>query len=432
MNSTTEESLPWATTKTTTPKAPRKAATASATITVADLDPVPAGESVALAAMPRADLPAIQQHIELQLTSLLAQADSIEVTRIDQVDLMAQARQVRLNIREIRLHVEKKHRELKAYHLEEGRKVDAFKNHFLDLCKVREERLQLAEDFAELETARIEQEKRVARAAELQAFTDGSMPPVDLGKLTDDQWTALLSDAKDLKELRVRRLEKEREAAEEAARIEREAAEKARQAREEEEARIRAENEARRMENERLKAEQAATVKRLEEERARAAEERRIEEERETKRRQADMREREAAEAAHRAERAKLEAEKVAAEQAAKAEADRVRREAEAERAKQQRLIDEANRKAAELEQAAARREAEARMAEAKAKAEAAAAARKAAAAPDREKFEAFAEYVATIASPQASTPNGKDLEGRIDAKLAWLARWIKAETAKL
>jgi len=427
MSTTPTEEFPWEKSPSATKPAKKTAAKAptEGTITITDLEPVAAGEGPPIEGVPRADLPAIRENIEKQLAGLLTQADAIKVTSIDQTDLMSAARAARLNIRQVRLFVEKKHTELKAYHLQAGREVDAFKNHFLALCKEREERLQLAEDFAEHETARIQGELRVNRLIELKPFlADGQSPMADLGTLEEKDWLAMLEDAKDLHGLKVARIAREEKEREDARIAEEQRLERERQEREAEAARIRAEAEEARKENERLRAEQEAERKRV------AAETARIEAERAAERRKAQE-EREAQERALQAERDAAERERQQAEAAARAERERLQREAAAKAAEQQKLIDEANRKAQELERQAAEREAAERMAEAQRTAAAAEAARQAAAAPDREKVIAYAHALEAIPLPKVTTAAGKALVEKLAARITNLAAAIKDETAK-
>lgn len=430
MTTHTEE-FPWENaTPAAAPKG-RKAAATGATIVITDLEPMAAGEGPPIEGVPRADLPAIRQSIEAQLTGLLTQADAIKVTSIDQTEEMAAARTCRLNIRQVRLHVEKKHKELKAYHLQAGREVDGFKNYFLELCEEREKRLQLAEDFAEIETARIEHEKRVARMAELQAYTDGIMPPTDLGKLTDEEWQQQLADAKDLKEVRVRRLEAARAAEEEARRVEAEKIEEERKKQIAIAEAARAAAEATRKENERLRAE----AERVEAERA--AERRKAQEEHEAREKKLQA-ERDAAEAERRAEREAAARERDEAMRKVNAERDRASEEARKAKEEARRKSDEhekaiaaANAEAQRLQQEADRREAEQRLVEAKAKADAAEAARAAAAAPDKEKLKAYAATIAALVAPTLSAAS-KGTGELVAQKTAAFARWIIAEADKL
>ena len=388
---------------------------------VTDLEPVAAGEGPSMDGMPRADLPAIRANIESQLTVLLTDADAINVTSIDQTDLMAQAREKRLQIRSVRLFVEKKHKELKAYHLQAGREVDAFKNHFLELCEVREERLKLAEDFAEIETARIQAELRVNRLIELQPFLmEGQRPQADLGLMTEKEWTDHLTDAKDLHALRVAREARERKEREDAEQAERERIERERQEREAERQRLR--DVAEKAERE-LAAERAAAAKERE---AMEAERRKAQAAIDEERRQAQA-EADRLEGIRRKEQAAADEER----RKAQAEIQRMERERQEDRRKADEAAAKARAEADRIQAEADRREAEQRLAAVRAEQEKAEAARRAAVAPDKEKLAAFAKQVQELAVPRLS-PAASGTESLIAEKTQAFARWILGEAAKL
>lgn len=370
---------------------------------VTELEPLAAGEGPAMDGIPRADLPAIRASIEGQLGELLASADALKITSIDQTDLMAEAREKRLQIRAVRLFVEKKHKELKAYHLQAGREVDAFKNHFLALCEPREEQLKLAEDFAEIETARIQGELRVNRLIELQPFLmEGQRPQADLGLMTEKEWSDHLTDAKDLHALRVAREARERKEREDAEQAERERIERERQEREAERQRLR--DVAEQAERE-LAAERAAAAKERE---AAAAEQ---------AKRDAEIRE----------EREAMEAER----QKAKAEASRLEAIAHEERRKADEAAAKARAEAERIQAEMDRKEAEQKLLAVRAEQEKKEAARRAAVAPDKEKLAALAQLVRELPVPRLS-PAASGTESLIAEKTQAFARWILSEAAKL
>ena len=399
---------------------------------VTDLEPVAAGEGPSMDGMPRADLPAIRANIESQLTVLLTDADAINVTSIDQTDLMAQAREKRLQIRSVRLFVEKKHKELKAYHLQAGREVDAFKNHFLELCEVREERLKLAEDFAEIETARIQAELRVNRLIELQPFLmEGQRPQADLGLMTEKEWTDHLTDAKDLHALRVAREARERKEREDAEQAERERIERERQEQEAERVRLReaADRAARELAAER----EAAALERAKREDEMRKEREAMEAERRKAQAAIDEERRQAQAEADRLEGIRRKEQAAADEERRKAQAEiqRMERERQEDRRKADEAAAKARAEADRIQAEADRREAEQRLAAVRAEQEKAEAARRAAVAPDKEKLAAFAKQVQELAVPRLS-PAASGTESLIAEKTQAFARWILGEAAKL
>jgi len=370
---------------------------------VTDLEPLAAGEGPAMDGMPRADLPAIRASIEGQLGELLASADALKITSIDQTDLMAEARDLRLKIRAARLFVTKKHTELKAYHLQAGREVDAFKNHFLAMCEPREEQLKLAEDFAEIETARIQGELRVNRLIELQPFlTEGQRPQVDLGLMSEKEWADHLTDAKDLHALRVAREARERKEREAAEQAERERIERERQEQEAERQRLRDATE---------KAERELAAERE----AMLVERRQIQAEAER------------LEGIRRKEQAAAEDER----RKAQAEIQRMERERQEERRKADEAAAKARAEAERIQAEMDRKEAEQKLLAVRAEQEKAEAARRAAVAPDKEKLVSFAKQVQELAVPRLS-PAASGTESLIAEKTQAFARWILAEAAKL
>lgn len=185
-----------------------------------------------------------------KIESLRKTAESITVTDISQTSEMRLARTARLEIRQIRIAIEHRHKDLKADVLAQGRKIDQGKNELLAVLEPLELRLKDQEEFVERETVRIQAEKRVARLTEISPYLL-SPPMIDLGVVKDDAYAGMLSDA----------------IAAHAARLDRERREK-----EEAEARAKAEAEEReriRVENDRLKKEAAeAEVLRLKNEAA--------------------------------------------------------------------------------------------------------------------------------------------------------------------
>jgi hypothetical protein len=252
----------------------------------------------------------------------------LEITDVSQKDEMALARKTRIELKNIRVAAEKTKKQLKENILKEGKFIDSTYNLIANTTKPIESDLLEKEQFAKRK-----EEERVRR---LVSERESSLIPlgvdvrfIDLSKMSDGDFEALLDKSKKEHE---ERIDAERKAEEE--RLAQEKAEA------EERARIEAENA-------RLRAEAEERERQLAEERAKLEVERRAREE-------ADRREREARELADRAEREKHAAEiRKAQEAAAKAQRElrekqeaeeRVRKE-EAERAEEQRRAEEEERR---------------------------------------------------------------------------------------
>ena len=286
----------------------------------------------AIEVMPRANGIAKFQPLLASLPDAEARIASLAIAETDTPQEIAKksaaAKRLRLDaFRAVRIEAKKIHSELKEGVLKITRELDGAEREIRQRCEGHEETLSQIEQHAE----KMEQQRRAAlseaRAAEISPFLTGPLT-VDLADLTEDQFAAQLTDAKDLYEMREakrRKEEEDRKAAEEAAEAERK--------------RVEAEKEAERVrlaeENRRLEAERKA------EREAADAERKRIEAEREAERKAAaenrrKLEEEQAAERARLAEEArKVEAErKRLADEAAAAAAAKAKEEADAETAR--------------------------------------------------------------------------------------------------
>lgn len=373
--------------------------------------------------MPRADNLAVWGGFKTKAEALKLTAETLSVTSIEDTAGQKLARATRLSLREIRIAVEKRRKEMVEDMTKETARINSAAKAVKDYIEPLEKRLQAQEDFIEIETARLRHERNVARFEEIKAFIPANSwgdVTRNYGDMTDEQWLQCLSDAKDLHALKVKReadaeaariakekaeadererirlenvkLKEEAEASEAAAKVEREAAAKRQQEIEE-----KAEAE-RKAAAEVLRKERADAAAKAEKDRKAAEDARQaIERERQKEREAAAEKQRaaDAAAAKERAAREKLEKEKAAADAAEK------RRKEAAAAAEKQRLADEAE------------------------------AARKAAAAPDKEKLIAFADSIAALAVPVVSTASASVRED-IAAKLQSFAKWIKAQAATI
>lgn len=232
---------------------------------------------------------------------ILANYSEIVVTEEDQFSLMAEARSKRLKLKEIRVSVEKKRKELKEDSLRTGKAIDSVAKFVKDTIEPAEEYLEQQEKFAEIRQAERKAKAHAERIEKLSQYVE-DVSLYALEDMTDEAFTTLLSGAKQTFEEK-----KATEAKIEADRIAKEKAdEKARIEQAKENERLRAEA----IERDKREAEKAAEFQ---------AEQARIQKEADDKI------------AAERAEREKLEQEKrerEAAEAKQKAEAEESERQA--------------------------------------------------------------------------------------------------------
>ncbi len=319
-----------------------------------------------LDAMPRADLPTIWNDYRAQIEKLKATAETLTVTDVSQVNEMKLARVTRLTLREVRIQIEKRRKELGEDALRRKQNIDRSAKELSALIEPLEARLLEQEKFAEIVEAKRKAELKAARETEIRPFVE-AMPSLDLGEMADADWSALLAGAKAAHAARIEAAQKA-----EAERIAKEKAER------EERERIR-------QENERLKREAEAREAQARKERAEAA--------------------------------AKLEAERkaAAAEAARIAEISRKEREAVEAQTRKEREA----REKLEAERAA-------QLAEAKRKEDERIAAERAAAlAPDKEKLRSIAAAVRALPMPTVSA-NGFAALNEIKAKAEGFAKWIE------
>lgn len=315
------------------------------------------------------DYPVADEAIEQMRREYL----QLEVRDAKDSDGYKAVRAARIAVKNKRVAIEKKRKELKADALEYGRMVDGEAKRLTSLLEPVESHLIEHEDFYKTENDRIKREAEEKRQARLKhvvskfAAVGATITTYEVDELTNEQLEAKYAEAE--------QAFAEKQAKEEAERKEREERE-------------RIEAEQRRSEEERLAAERA---------------------ELERQRQEAE------------AERAKIEAEKRRIEEE---EAER-QRKIEAER----REKEAAERAVREAEEKRQREEAEAK---AKAEAEAAEKARLEALRPDHEKLLAVADLVAAIEVPEVSSDEAADVAGEISMLLGDAVRRIKAAANKL
>ena len=145
---------------------------------------------------------------------------AVNVTDISQTAEMKQARESRLALRQIRIGIEKKHKEVKEDALKRCKAIDAAKRFLVGKIAPLEEHLKIQEEFADRYMEEQRQRRIAERAAQLRAETDFDPDDMNLDT-TDEKFAAVLQQGRDAKAARI-----ERERQEEQERIERERREK--------------------------------------------------------------------------------------------------------------------------------------------------------------------------------------------------------------
>lgn len=369
----------------------------------AETELVPVGTGPDLEQMDRADAPAIWSGYLEKFTSLKASADSVLASDPSNPMSAKLARTARLEFRKARIEIEAKRKELGETYLRKKQAVDGEANKLKDLIEPYEEKLLAIEQHAErVESDRIEA-LAVTRMEAVAPFLSPGQPLPDLRVITEEQFQTLLTDIRTLHEGRIEaalKSERERLAKEKADAEERERM---------------------RLENERLKKEAEEREAQAKAERDRA-EKARVEAE--TKARK----EREAIEAKARDEREEAES-KLRKEQDEindKSRAHRLELEAEREAAEAKAAVERAAREKLEREKKA-REEAEAKRVR-----DAEKAAKKAAAAPDREKLAAFVLLLRGLPLPALTTRNGALVKADLEKRVESLAEWIETEANEI
>lgn len=149
---------------------------------------------------------------------LAAKAKGIKVTDVSQVDEMQQAREIRLELKNVRVEANKVREVLKEGYLRGGKAVQDIFNDIRDITKPEEERLLEQEKFAErvkeAEEERVETERKEKLSKYMDDISVYKLHPRDL---STDSFEKILASAKETYEYR-----KEKEAREEAERVENE------------------------------------------------------------------------------------------------------------------------------------------------------------------------------------------------------------------
>lgn len=350
----------------------------------------------------------IFQPYQTTLEKWEAKAQSLVVTNINQRTEMAQARLARLELRAVRIAMDKARIGLVENLKARTSKIDGTARVIREKIESLEAILLESEEFAERYAAKIKDELKAKREAEVIPFLNCS--PVlmgDLSDLSEADYSKYLADVKMLRQAKI-----EAAAKAEADRLAKEAADLA------ERECIAAENAklkeiAAAMERQAAIEKQAYEAEVAEAKRLADIERKRIEDERHEERRKAEVE--------RLAERKKVEAERVAAEVKARKERDAIQAKAdeEARKAREERerlnAVLEVKRKA---EAAEAKRVEAGRVAKEKE-------AKRAAAAPDKAKLVSFSAALRGLELP---TLTNAQLVTDIETKRAALVWWVDAQ----
>lgn len=229
-----------------------------------------------------------------QAEEWVSQARQIQITDASQIEEMTKARKARLSLKNIRIEVENRRKELKEESLRKGKAIDGMANVLKFLIEPIEEYLEKQEKFVEIQEKerldKLESERKMI-LSDLGVVENSFY---DLRKMPQEQFEALVKQANEAKQLREEAVKREleeakkkeeaeaeerRKQAEEKAKVEAEAKRLAEEARkiEEEQAKLRAEKakleaeqkakaEAEAKEKARIEAEKKAEEKRLKDE----------------------------------------------------------------------------------------------------------------------------------------------------------------------
>lgn len=304
---------------------------------------------------------------------ILKDYKTIVVTKEDQFDLMADAREKRLALKKVRTGVENKRKELKENILKEGKAIDSVARFVKEIIEPAESYLEEQEKFAEIKAAERAAAKKAQRIEQIMQYTD-NIDAYNLDSMDDTAFDALVATLKGIKD------------------------------REAEEARL-------------------AEEKRIAEAKAAAEEQERVRKENERLKKEAEQREIELA-------KERAEQEKAAAQARAEAEAGqaKLRAEREAEAKEAQAKLDAEREKREAIE-----RERQEELAKQKAAEEAKEAAkREALLAPDKEKLLALAASLDATELPALASKDAQAVLNQVEELLGKVTKYIRGNVKGL
>ena len=131
-----------------------------------------------------------------------AKAGTLIVTSAEQTGLMAQAKEARLALKNIRTTVEKKRKELKEDSLRTGQTIDGVANVIKSLIEPIEAHLEQQEKFVEIEREKALDKLQSSRTEELRKYV-ADLSFYDLRNMPDYQFENLLNGSKSEYEKRI-------------------------------------------------------------------------------------------------------------------------------------------------------------------------------------------------------------------------------------
>jgi len=123
-------------------------------------------------------------------------AKAIVVTDIDQVDLMKDARTARLALKNIRVEANKKRSELKEDSLRYGKAVQGAYHIIEYMIKPIEEHLEKQEQFVFIQEKKKREELQDSRSVELLPYEEFAPSNLNLGAMSQHDYTNLFNGAK--------------------------------------------------------------------------------------------------------------------------------------------------------------------------------------------------------------------------------------------
>jgi hypothetical protein len=130
-----------------------------------------------------------------QASTLVLEAEKVNVTDATQVREIKRARELRLQLKDIRVGADKQRKELKEASLRKGKAIDGVFAVLRFQIEPVEDRLKGMEEFAErAEAARIEKVGTERHEALLEF--GANVPVQTLGEMADDAWDAMLEGCK--------------------------------------------------------------------------------------------------------------------------------------------------------------------------------------------------------------------------------------------
>lgn len=131
-----------------------------------------------------------------QFDKLKTTAETLTVVSADDAAGMKLARLTRLSLKDVRVAIEHRRKELGEFHLRETQRINRDAKTLREIIEPLEARMLECEQFAEREAERLLDERHDARMKELAPFVVGIELDFDVRTLTDEQFAALMVHSK--------------------------------------------------------------------------------------------------------------------------------------------------------------------------------------------------------------------------------------------